>query len=62
MSDTKYCIIEGEFLGTISSNVKSSRGLEGYLELELEESSKPDEAETDCDGYLRPVDFLLLPS
>ena len=24
MSDTKYCIIEGEFLGTISSNVKSS--------------------------------------
>ena len=27
------------------------------LELELEESSKPDEAETDCDGYLKPVDF-----
>ena len=23
----------------------------------MDESSKPDEAETDCDGYLRPVDF-----
>lgn len=41
---------------TIASNMPAM-GLEGYLELELDESSKPDEAETDCDGYLKPVDF-----